>query len=242
MKIRIITPVITREILAYSEREFGSSARVDTELSHVILEHGPASIESEYDEALALPDTLRLVKQAQADEIDAVIINCASDPGLDAARELVSIPVIGVAQAAFSLATVLAQKFSVIAILERDIPDLDRMFRLYSLTDRIASVRVINMPVLDLVNERDKTVDAMTEAALTALKEDRAEAITFDCTGLSSMVKELQAKLRTAGFDVPVIDPVAAAMKLAESLVDLGLCHSKLTYPDPPDKKIIPPW
>ena len=241
MKIRIITPVITEEVLAESEREFGSVARPDSELSHVIIERGPASIESEYDEALALPDTLRQVERAQTEGMDAVIINCASDPGLDAARELASIPVVGVAQAAFSLATMLAQKFSVVAILERDIPDLDRMFRVYGVLDRVASVRVMNMPVLELFQDREKSVRAMTEAALLALTEDRAEAITFDCTGLSGIVEEIKSNLAAEGFNVPVIDPVAASVKLAESLVDLRLCHSKLTYPDPPRKKIIHP-
>ena len=241
MKIRIITPVISKEVLPEAERDFGEAARPGTELSHVILERGPASIESEYDEALALPDTLRQVRQAQADGMDAVIINCASDPGLDAARELVSIPVVGVAQAAFSLATMLAQKFSVVAILERDIPDLDRMFRLYGVLDRVASVRVMDMPVLELFRNRDKAIGAMTAAALLALREDRAEAITFDCTGLSGIAGEIKANLAAAGFNVPVIDPVAAAMTLAESLVELGLCHSKLTYPDPPQKEIVHP-
>ena len=224
-----------------SEREFGGAARQGTELSHVMLERGPASIESEYDEAMALPDTLRQVQKAQADGTDAIIINCASDPGLDAARELSSIPVVGVAQAAFSLATVLAQKFSVVAILERDIPDLDRMFRLYGVLDRVASVRVMDMPVLELFKDRKKAICAMTDAALLALREDRAEAITFDCTGLSGIVTEIKSNLAAEGFEVPVIDPVAASMKLAESLVELKLCHSKLTYPDPPEKEIVHP-
>ena len=241
MKVRIVNPVITRELLAESERAFGGVARQGTELSHVLLERGPASIESEYDEAIALPDTLRRVQEAQADGMDAVIINCASDPGLDAARELSSIPVIGVAQAAFSLATVLAQKFSVVAILERDIPDLDRMFRLYGMLDRVASVRVMQMPVLELFKDQKKAVRATTDAALLALREDGAEAITFDCTGLTGIVTEIKSNLAAEGFEVPVIDPVAASMKLAESLVELNLCHSKLTYPDPPKKDIVHP-
>jgi len=219
------------------ERDFGSVARKDTELSHVMLEHGPVSIESEYDEAIALPGILKQVAIAESEGMDAIIINCASDPGIDAARELVSIPVIGPAQAAFSLATILSQKFSVIAILERDIPDLDRMFRLYGIHDKVASVRVMDIPVLDLFKDRDKAIDAMTSAALLTLREDRTEAITFDCTGLTGIVADVKSNLLQEGFDVPVIEPVASAVKLAESMVDLGVSHSKLTYPDPPQKK-----
>jgi allantoin racemase len=236
MKIRVITPITSSEVLDECRQEYALVAGPRTDLSHVMLEHGPVSIECEYDEAMALPDLLNNVRKAQRDGMQAIIINCASDPGLDAARELASIPVIGVAQAAFSLATQLAQRFSVVAVLERDLPDLDRMFRLYGVLDRVASVRVMDMPVLELARQRERAIDAMTDAALLALRQDRAEAITFDCTGLSSMVPTIKQRLADAGFDVPVINPVAAAMKLAEGLVELGLCHSKLTYPDPPRK------
>lgn len=236
MKIRIISPTITEDFLPEQERDFASVARKDTELSYVMLEDGPVSIESEYDEALALPGILKQVSIAESEGIDAVIINCASDPGIDAAREVASIPVIGPAQAAFSLSTMLAQKFSVIAILERDIPDLDRMFRVYGILDRIASVRVMDIPVLDISKDRNKAIDAMTKAALLALKEDRAEAITYDCTGLTEIVNDVKSNLLKEGFDVPVIEPVAASLKLAETLVDLGISHSKITYPIPPKK------
>jgi allantoin racemase len=235
-RIRVITPITTREVLAECEQEYALVAAPQTLLSHVLLDEGPVSIESEYDEALALPDLMRKVRQAEADDMQAIIVNCASDPGLDAAREVASIPVIGVAQAAFSLTSQLAQRFSVVAILERDRPDLDRLFRLYGVLDRVASIRVMDMPVLELSRQRERAIEAMTAAALLALREDGAEAITFDCTGLSSITSEIRRRLHEAGFDVPVINPVAAAVKLAEGLVELGLCHSKLTWPDPPRK------
>ena len=76
----------------------------------------------------------------------------------------------------------------------------------------------------------------MTKAALLALKEDRAEAITFDCTGLTGIVDDVKSNLSKEGFDVPVIEPVASSLKLAETLVDLGISHSKITYPIPPKK------
>ena len=46
MEIRIINPVITGDFLIESEQEFAGLTRPDTMLSHVILEQGPASIES----------------------------------------------------------------------------------------------------------------------------------------------------------------------------------------------------
>jgi allantoin racemase len=53
----------------------------------------------------------------------------------------------------------------------------------------------------------------------------------------------VQEGLAERGCEVPVIDPPAVAVKLAEGLVDMGLAHSKRTYPLPPDKEIVGyPW
>jgi len=38
---------------------------------------------------------------------------------------------------------------------------------------------------------------------------------------------------------VPVIDPAKLAFKIAEALADMGLSHSKRTYPTPPQKEIV---
>ena len=205
-------------------------------LSHVMLKQGPISIESEYDKAMAVPGILEQVSVAESEGIDSVIINCACDPGLEAAREIATIPIVGPAQASFSVATLLSQTFSVIAILDRDIPDLQRLFRVYGVSTRITSIRVMRMQVLDLSRDRGKAVDAMTAAALLAVKDDQAEAITFDCTGLTSIVDDVKSNLLDHGYDVPLIEPVASSLKLAETLVSLGLSHSKVTYPMPPDK------
>lgn len=241
MKIRVIHPIITNDFAQDILYEYRSLARKDTEISISIVERGPASIESQYDVAVALPDILKHVDKAQKENMDAVIINCMADPGLDAARELASIPVIGMGEASLHLASILAHKFSVITILERDIPDLDRMFRKYDVYSRVASVKFINVPVLDLRDNEDAVAQAATEASIIAVKQDGAAAIAFGCGGLTGVVVKISNSLKEIGIEVPVINPTAAAIKMAESLVDMQLVFSKKTYPYPPKKKIIYP-
>lgn len=241
MKIRIIHPIISKEYIEETDEEFSSIAREGTEVSVSVIERGPASIESQYDVAVALPDILLHVERAEKDKMDAVIINCMADPGLDAARELASIPVIGLGEASLYLAAMLAHKFSVISILERDIPDLDRMFRKYDLLSKVASVRVINCPVLDLLGNEEVVAKSAAEAALRAVKEDGAAAIAFGCGGLSGVVSHIARTLEAQGIHIPVINPAIAGMKTAEKLVDMGLIYSKITYPYPPKKKVIFP-
>jgi allantoin racemase len=57
---------------------------------------------------------------------------------------------------------------------------------------------------------------------MRAVRNDRAEAIVLGCAGMAALAARLSRDL-----DVPVVDGVAAAVKLAEALVALGLRTSK---------------
>jgi allantoin racemase len=239
MKIRVIVPVTTKEFVAATGPQYAAAARPDTEISVVGLDRGPASLESDYEDALAVPDILAKVRAAEAEGMDAVIIDCMADPGLSPARELASIPIVGPAQAAMHLAAILAHRFSVLTVLERDIPLIDRLARLYGLEGNLASVRPVNIPVLELDRDQERLMEALVEQSARAVAEDGAHIIFFGCTGMRGLAQQLEQALAEQGYTVPVIDPSVAALKLAEGLGDMGLSHSKRTYPPPPPKKVV---
>jgi allantoin racemase len=162
-----------------------------------------------------------------------------ADPGLDPARELASIPVIGPAQAAMHLAAMLAYRFSVINVLEQGIPRVHRQILRYGLAEKVVSVRAINIPVLEMAEDRERVIRALIEESAKAVREDGAHIIVPGCTEMIGMAPVVQEGLAEQGCEVPVIDPPAVAIKLAEGLVDMGLTHSKRTYPLPPDKEIV---
>ena len=81
------------------------------------IETGPASIESELDEALAAPDTIAKVLDAARSGAAAVVIDCLGDPGLEAAREVVTIPVLGSGQTSMHVAAMLGYRFSILTVL-----------------------------------------------------------------------------------------------------------------------------
>jgi allantoin racemase len=239
MKIRVIVPVTTREFVAVTGPQYAAAARPDAEISVVGLDRGPASLESDYEDALAVPDILAKVCVADAEGVDAVIIDCMADPGLAPARELASIPIIGPAQAAMHLAAILAHRFSVMTVLERDIPLFNRLAQLYGLEGNLASIRPVNIPVLELDRDRERLMGALVEQSVRAAVEDGAHILLFGCTGMSGLAQQVEQALAERGYTVPVIDPSLAALKLAEGLVDMGLSHSKRTYPPPPPKEIV---
>ena len=238
MHVRIINPVITTRWEENTRRHYASAARPDTQISVVSLDWGTASTECYREDALAVPDILSKAAQAEREGVDAIIIDCMDDPGLYAARELVRIPVVGPAEASMHLAAMLGHRFSVLTTLERDISMVEDLVARYGLSARLASARALNIPVLSLDDDVEATLQVLIEVSEQAVREDEAHIIIPGCTGLAGLAPRVQTGLAGRECEVPVLDPPSVAMKLAESLVDLGQAHSKRTYPQPPAKEI----
>jgi len=239
MKIRVVIPSITKEFEALGLEQYSPGARPDTELSVALLDKGPASIESRYDEMVAVPDVVRKAVEAEKDGVDAVIIDCMADPGLEAAREMVSIPVIGPGETAMHVAAMLAHRFSVVTVLDSAAPMFDRHAARTGVAERLASVRAVNIPVLEL-GDTERVIKALTEQSAIAVTHDGAHLIVFGCTGMIGLAGDVKKGLEDLGIaGVPVIDPAILAVKVAEAVVDMGLSHSKRTYPLPPEKEIV---
>jgi allantoin racemase len=238
MKLRIITPITTHGFASIDE--FFPLVRSDTELSHVEIDHGPASIESDYDEMLATPATVARIIEGERDGMDAVIINCMGDPGMQAGREAVRIPVIGPCEATMHVASMLGHTFSVITVLKSLRRQFEIQAKVYGLRDKLASVRAVEIPVLDLERDRDRLVRALADEAQLAVEEDGAHVMLFGCTGMIGTAQAVEEELTARGYpDVPVIDSMVWAVKLAEAIADMGLRHSKMSWPFPPEKRIV---
>lgn len=237
MKVRVVTPITTPGFTCADD--FQPLARADCEVSHAQIERGPASIESEFDEMLAIPDTVAKILEAERDGVDAVVIDCMGDPGLAPGREAVDMLVLGPCQAALHVASLLAHTFSVVTVLDNLKVLFDDLARRYGLERQVASVRSVDIPVLELEADPERLRRALLEESVKAIEQDGAHAIVFGCTGMRGCADALRAGLAERGHgDVPVIDPVVAAFKLAEAIVDLGLTHSKRTYPAPRRKEV----
>jgi len=201
----------------------------------VSLAQGPASVECRYDEAIATPDVLRQVKEAEQEGFDAVIVDCFGDVGVKAAREIAEIPVIGPGESSMLLAAALGQRFSVITVLRNLLPVVYETAEVLGLHRKLASVRYVDIPVLEVM-DRERLKKALLREMLEALEKDGAQVLILGCTGMSGVASDLSQRLRERGYDVPIVDPSGAALSVAEALVRMGLKQSKLTYMKPPEK------
>lgn len=190
---------------------------------------GPASIESMWEEYLSVPHLMEMAVELEQEGFDAIIPGCFGDPGLDGIRELVRIPVVGPGTSSMLLAAGLGHKFSIITILENVVRPLENLALLAGVSSKLASVRDIGIPVLELNDDPDRTFNQLIEVAKDTITRDRADVLVIGCGTLSFRSEELQAAL-----GVPVINPLRTALRTAELLVSSGLSHSKRSYPLPP--------
>jgi allantoin racemase len=169
------------------------------------------------------------VERANREGYDAVVIACFSDPALDAAREISAIPVVGIEEAAMHVAAMLGHKFSILTSLPRRVPTRDLHLRLRGVEASFASAPVLDMPVLEMDADPEKTKARALELARKAVAEDGAEVIILGCAGLAGYARDIERELGAV-----VLDPTAVAFKMAEAFVDLGLRHSKVRrFADP---------
>ncbi len=236
MKIKVILPVITKDFVKPAREEIEKFASEGTEIDVEAIEYGTASIESSYDEMLNAPGIIKVAEKAQSDGFDGVITDCMCDPALDALREKLDIPVVGPCRASLLCAADLAHKFSIVTVLENVLPILENKVMEAGLAGKLASVRAVNIPVLDLTDLK-KLTGALVDESIKAIEEDGAHVIVLGCTGMMGVADNLSETLKKKGYEVPVICPVAVAVKYLETLISLKLKQSKKTYMPPPDKE-----
>src|SRR5262245_41279802 len=117
MHLRVILPIVGDGLIESVRAEAAAWAGPGTDIDAVSLERGTASIESEYDEALAGPGILDRVEQAADDGVDGIFISCFGDPGVHAAREIIDAPVVGGFEPAVLTALSLGERVGVITVL-----------------------------------------------------------------------------------------------------------------------------
>lgn len=224
MKIKTIMCNSSKEFYdAHAGRRLAMSTD-EVQLVVVNIPHGPDSMESAYDEAIAAPYILQQVVSAESEGCDAVVIDCAADPALRAAREISELPVVSAGEASYHAAMMVAGKFSVITVLPTTANEISDHLRMYGFSSRVASVRSANVPVLALEDEQEAEKH-LYAAARKAIDEDGAQAIVLGCTGMMAMRDSLEKRL-----GVPVIEPYLAAIQFAASLVRMKLRQSRLSY------------
>lgn len=224
LKIKVIIPVSTDKWNENVESGYRRLKRPETSIEIIHLKQGPEAIQSEYDEANVTPLILQEVIQAAQGHVDATIIYCFSDPALFAAREISTLPVLGIGESSQLIALGLADRIGILATVDETVPKIRRKLAARGFSSRFPSIHALNIPVLEY-DRPERVLQRALDVATPMVKEEGAEALILGCGSLFDIKTRLQET-----FSVPVIAPGEAALKHAEMLLDLGLTQSKKSY------------
>jgi allantoin racemase len=217
MKIALVNPntsaSMTKAILAAGQMVAGPGIHLVASNPTV----GPSSIQGPYDGALAVPPLLDEIAAAESGGADAAIVACFDDTGLAAARHAANIPIVGIGEAAFHVGAMIAHRFSVVTTVRESVPVIENNLLVYGLASRCAKVRACGVPVLELDGPGSRAADAIGAEIERAKANDAIDAIILGCAGMANLAAELSAQ-----HQLPVIEGVRAAVKMAEALVVLG--------------------
>ena len=233
MKIMVINPNSSVDMTNHIRKALESIKRPETELTVTCPDKGPVAIESAYDETLAAFYSMDLVKKANTENYDAVIIACFADPGLVAMKEISDILVVGIQEASMHVASMLGNKFSILTPMKKRIPSKNNDVWRNKLPYNLASVRELGMTVTETDEKPDLAQRRIMEVARQAVEEDGAEVIILGCAGMVGYAEKAAKEL-----NIVVIDPTSVAFKYAEAMVEAGIKQSKRAlYAYPSEKE-----
>lgn len=220
--IQVINPNTTLEMTESIGRIAQQIAAPTTTIIAQSPSAGVPSIEGHYDEAISAVGVLDLIKQGREHDVAGHVIACFGDPALHAARELACAPVIGIAEAAFHMATLVATKFSIVTTLPRTRIIAEHLLHQYGFYQHCSQIRCIDLPVLALEHDKEVAYQKLLESCLAAKQEDNIGAIVLGCGGMAEMADRVSQEIQ-----IPIIDGVRAAVRLVESLHGMGIKTSK---------------
>ncbi|MDN5581589.1 MAG: aspartate/glutamate racemase family protein [Corynebacterium sp.] len=233
MRILVVNVNTTATMTASIGAQAEAAASSGTEIVALTPRFGAESVEGNMESHLAAVGVMDAVSRYDG-PFDAVIQAGFGEHGREALQEMLDVPVVDITEAAGHVASLVGRTYSVVTTLDRTVPLIEDRLTLAGLDRSCASVRASGLSVLQLEESAQAAVEAIAEEARIAVEQDRAEVIVLGCGGMAGLDDAVRAATGT-----PVVDGVAAAVQLAESLVNLGLTTSKVrTYAAPRPKRM----
>ncbi|MFG3097889.1 aspartate/glutamate racemase family protein [Streptomyces sp. NPDC048202] len=224
------TPGMTEEIVQGAR----AAAAPGTTVTGLTPAWGPESAEGWLDSHLSAAAVLDTLRTYDGPPYDAVVMAGFGEHGREGVRELVDVPVVDITEAAAHLACLIGRRYGVVTTLDRSRGQIEDSLETAGIARNCAAVVGTGLGVLDLAADPARTESAFLAAAERAHAAG-AEVLVLGCAGMTGLQRTLSEKL-----GLPVVDGVAAAVKLAESLVALTLTTSRAgSYAKPLPKRRV---
>ena len=207
-----------------------AGVRSDVEYDFHPVKAGPSSFQSPHDWLLLDVAIFEAGLDAERDGYDGVVIDTASDSGVDALRSVLDIPVLGPGKASLLFALTLGKSFGVLAQWEPGLARMRKSLADWGLAAHCAGVEHFDTEpdFAGLIGDKRDEVFPKMEAAALRLVEGGADVVCLGSTTMHEAHGHLSERL-----PVPVVNPGPLSYKLMEMLLASGLTHSRSAYPRP---------
>ncbi|WP_024510792.1 aspartate/glutamate racemase family protein [Bradyrhizobium sp. ARR65] len=216
MRILILNPNTTEPVTGLLTAAARTVASPGTELVPLTASRGVPYLATRAEAQIGGAIAIEMLAEHHG-EADAAIIAAFGDPGLFGARELFDIPVIGMSEAAMLTACLLGRRFAIITFTAALTGWYRDCVEMHGLGERCCAVRALEQSFASIAEVQEEKEELLVALANKAVNEDEAEVVILGgapLAGLASRVRERVA--------VPLVDPIAAAVKQAEALVTLS--------------------
>lgn len=179
---------------------------------------GPSYVETLRDELVAASAVVRLLEESArtaAQDFDAVIIACSSDPGVEAVRETFPVPVLGIGESALLLARGTGRPYGILTNTNSDEPYMWAQARRYGLEANLVAVEAAGFTVEDFDLRREGTGAGLLAAGSRAVRAG-AQSLCLGCAAMAGLDVDLAQSL-----GVPIFEGVASAIRLLATYLDL---------------------
>jgi allantoin racemase len=231
-RVAVIVPFALGEADLARRRAQKDEVGLSTDIEYEFLpvKAGPSSFQSPHDWLLLDVAVLEAGLRAGEKGCDAVVVDTASDSGVDALRSVLDIPVVGPGRASMLFALTLGKKFGVLAQWQPALARLEKSLTEWRLGKHCAGVEHFDTePDFErLMGDKSSEVIPKMDAACRRLIDSGADVI---CLGSTTM-HEAHGALAEL-LPVPIVNPGPLSYKLVEIFLATGVSHSRQAYPEP---------
>jgi allantoin racemase len=227
--ILVVNPNTSQEMTAAIDRVAQTTAGTYASIITLRSSHGPHTIEGPLDAALGVAGMLEVVA-AYPQPFDAVVVACFGDPGVEALRRLVRVPVVGIGAASFIQAACSSQRFAIVTPAVGTPERYVAVTAAMGLTAQFLGTYQTSLAVADFESDDPAVLETLVFHAQQAVK-DGAECLLFGCAGIADQMHHIEDRI-----GVLCIASVAAGVSQAMACVR----HRRTSLPGGPFRPVTP--
>jgi allantoin racemase len=193
--ILVINPNTSEEMTAAIDRVGQGAAGTSAKVVTLRSQQGPHTIEGALDAALGVAGMLEVIG-AYSRPFDAVVVACFGDPGVEALRLLVRVPVIGIGAASFTQAAFISQRFAIVTPAVGTPERYAAVAAAMGVTRQFLGTYQTHFSVADFESDDPTVIDTLAYHAQQAVK-DGAECLLFGCAGIADQIQEIEDRVGT---------------------------------------------